>query len=118
MPCDTVRTIKTDLSKSNWDRLATIFAEEGYVVSRTETTMRVSKNYSGQYFVLRKDSEEVDHNFSKYGNEADRIESVMMRFKRLYAQKTITDGAKRFGMRVLSKTENAEKKTMHLKLGR
>jgi hypothetical protein len=113
MPCDTVRTIKTELTKSNLERLKLVMEKEGWNVTLDESDFYAT-NRDGYYLRFAKGDQAVRHNF--YSQEI--ASETIMRLQRLYAERTVTDGAKRFGLRVFSRTENEKAKTIAIKVGR
>lgn len=112
MPCDTVRTIKTDLSKANWETLQKVLEINGWTVTVTGTTL-FARDSQGYWFRLYKGQASAQHNFN-----TSQAEQEMGKISRLFAGHVAVMAAKKFGFKVKSRVENPVTKTLAIRMGR
>jgi hypothetical protein len=108
-----VRTIKSDLSKANWDTLQKVLEANGWNVTVTGQTLYAS-NQQGNWFRIYKGQTRAQHNFSTQA-QADQ---EMQKITRLLAGRVATDAAKKFGFKIKSQVQNPVTQTLAIKMGR
>jgi len=113
MPCDTISTIKTDLSKANWDTLKATLEANGWDVSMTGSTL-FAQNDQGDWFRLYKGQATAQHNFTNQ----KLAEQTFGKITRLLAGRVAVEAAKKFGFKVKSQVENPVTKTLAIRMGR
>ena len=117
MPCYTTRTVKTDLNKSNFERLAATFQNKGWKTALLQDSngnkdQVFSATLGMKSLVFRKGSDSVQI----VGMEQAESDKLLADIKRLYAEMTVTEAAKKFGFRVQQRQVKNE--TVTIKMGK
>lgn len=117
MPCFTTRTVKTDLTKSNWERLQKVLIEQGWTLISSDSSSFVMKQISnfapssrGVTIVVNKTEMQI------MGMANAQVDVFLAKLKRLYAEKTVAEAATKFGFKVQQRTE--QNNNIHLKMRR
>ncbi len=105
MPCDSVRTIGTNLGKVDLTRMATVLTDAGWAVRSYQGGLEASRR--GQRFVLTEGQERAS-----YTGMAPDFGTI----KRDYAARTVTDAVKRFGGLVVNKTDTNNTIQMRIRM--